>query len=444
MNRVTLRDETMRERLYHDYREQRRKVGEWVMRRIRGARGAGDPVLSNVPLPFEVLAYFSDSPVNLYQIRQWLPQLELLHETHPVFILTRDTRSFRQLSRETSLPIVNARRIATLDAIAQSSDIKMAVYVNQTNRNFQVIRYPDMLHVMLSHGESEKSTYTATNQVKAYDFTFVAGDAAVERISANLLRFDADSRLVKIGRPQLDTPLRPGVPAQLAAERRSGRTTVLYAPTWEGDRPSTSYGSVQSHGPGIVSALLGTGRHRLIYRPHPRIGVTDPKAAVVDRQLRAAIEQAANDDPDAGHRVDLAREFGPQMAEADVMVCDVSAVALDFLPSGKPLVVTVPPRPEATFDRSTFLGSVYELPDHEAPNIAMLLDDWCAGDTLKTERQGWVRHYFGDVSPGASTRRFLQACEDVITMRDRLVAEKRARAQRAVADPAPAQQHQPS
>ncbi len=444
MNRVTLRDETMRQRLYHDYREQRRKVGEWVMRRIAGRRGgAGDPVLSNVPLPFEVMAYFSDPPVNLYQIRQWLHPLELLNQSHPVFILTRDTRSFRQLSRETSLPIVNARRIATIDAIAQSSDIKMAVYVNQTNRNFHAMRYPDMMHVFLSHGESEKSTYMATNQAKAYDFTFVAGDAAVERITSNLLRFDAESRLVKIGRPQLDTPLAHGVPAQLAADRPRERTTVLYAPTWEGDRPSMGYGSVQSHGPGIVEALLGTGQHRLIYRPHPRIGVTDPKASVVDRQLRASIEQAAKDDPDAGHRVDLAREFGPQMAEADVMVCDVSAVALDFLPSGKPLVVTVPARPEATFDRSTFLGSVYELPVDEVPNIVMLLDDWCTDDTRKAERQGWVHHYFGDVSPGASTRRFLQACEDVIALRDRLVAEKRERAERVVdaPAPAPAQQH---
>jgi hypothetical protein len=288
------------------------------------------------------------------------------------------------------------------------------------------MRYPDMFHVFLSHGESEKGTYMATNQAKAYDFTFVAGDAAVDRIKANLIRFDWENRLIKIGRPQLDIPH----PHEHDGEG-AGRITVLYAPTWEGDRPSMSYGSIQSHGPAIVQALTASPRHRLIYRPHPRTGVTVPEAADVDLRLREIITDAARRDPSAGHRVDLTPQFGPQMDEADVMICDNSAVALDFLPTGKPLAVTVPTQEAATFDRSTYLGSVHELTVDWLPRLLTLIDQWTTTDTGAEERKRWVEYYFGDVTPGAPIRRFLEACEDTMALRDELVAEKRARLEAA-------------
>ena len=67
------------------------------------------------------------------------------------------------------------------------------MYVNQSYLNFHAMRYPDMLHVFLSHGESEKTTYMASNQAKAYDFMFVAGEAAVQRYRKSLVNFDAEA-----------------------------------------------------------------------------------------------------------------------------------------------------------------------------------------------------------------------------------------------------------
>lgn len=412
---------TLLHELYRSIRAARRVLA----RKVRGGRPVKQPpadtVLARVKLDFEVMAYFSDAPINLYQLRQWLYPLERLDEKHRVFILTRNTETFQLLSQETHLSIVNARRIGLIDSIALHSDIKMAVYVNQTMRNFQSLRYPEMLHVFLSHGESEKHTYMATNQAKAYDFTFVAGDAAVERITDNLVRFQPDRHLVKIGRPQLDTP-----PPASWTPYLTDRTTVLYAPTWEGDRPSMSYGSLQSHGRQIVEALLASPRHRLVYRPHPRTGITFPEASAADRELRALVQQAIAADPAAGHQVDLSSHFGPQMLDADVLVADVSAVALDFLPTGKPVVVTVPAQPAATYDRSTFLGSVYDLPTEALPDLVPSLDRWLAEDPLRQERLRWVEHYFGDVTPGASLRRFLDACDRTLELRDELITAKRA------------------
>ncbi len=421
-DRVVLDDGTRAERLYAASRRQGRRVLEVARGRLAKNRvRAVDTVLSRVPLDFEVMAYFSDPPVNLYQIRQWLYPLERLDEHHKVLILTRNAQTFQTLARETQLPLINARRIGTLDSIVQSSDIKLALYVNQTYRNFQAMRYGEMLHVFLSHGESEKANYMASNQAKAYDFTFVAGDAAVRRFEAHLIGFDAAQRVKKIGRPQLDAPGMAG----REQTSQTDRPTVLYAPTWEGDRPSIAYGSVQSHGPAIVEAVIRSGRYRLVYRPHPRTGINVPAAGAADRELRALIEAAARQDPAAGHRVDTTPVFGPQIAEADIMLSDVSAVALDFLPSGKPLVVTVPEHDEAVFDRSTFLGSVYELPVAGLVDLVPLLDGCLHDDVKRGEREKWVEHYYGDVTPGASLARFLSACNDVIALRDHWIAEKR-------------------
>jgi len=410
---------TLGAKAYSRYRRERRKLAGRLRDRLR--LDENDTVLARVALDFEVMAYFSDPPVNLYQIRQWLYPLEQLDKTHPVFILTRNNDTFQALAGETELPVVNARRIGTVDSVCQSSDFKLAVYVNQTYRNFHAMRYPDMFHVFLSHGESEKKTYMASNQAKAYDFVFVAGDAAMQRYRDSLVNYEPDDHLRAIGRPQLDTPH--------GSTRRAapGRTTVLYAPTWEGDRPSMAYSSVESHGRAIVRAFVDSPRHRLVYRPHPRTGWTRAEAGEVDEEMREAIRDAARRHPEAGHRVDEDPHFGPQMEEADVMICDVSAVALDFLPTGKPLVVTKPARPEATVDRSGVLGSVYNLPVAKLHDLAALVDGWVADDVRREDRTRWVQHYFGDVTPGASMQRFLAACDEAIQLRDKLVTAKRER-----------------
>ena len=101
-----------------------------------------------------------------------------------------------------------------------------------------------MLHVHISHGESDKQSM-ASNNAKSYDRVFVAGEAAVQRHATGLLEFDLD-RLVRIGRPQLDLHREPVLAP-------SARRTVLYAPTWEGDADYNNYSSVDTIGPEIVA-----------------------------------------------------------------------------------------------------------------------------------------------------------------------------------------------
>src|SRR5690606_5321570 len=146
-------------------------------------------------------------------------------------------------------------------------------------------RYGRRWHVFINHGESDK-IYMVSNQFKSYDYAFIAGEAARQRLSRALWKYDLDERTIEIGRPQADhvhgtTPYDP-----------DDRTVVLYAPTWEGDRPTAHYGSVVSHGTALVKAVLGSRSHRLIYRPHPRSGAVDPAYGATNRAIIQAIEAA--------------------------------------------------------------------------------------------------------------------------------------------------------
>ncbi|HEX6936788.1 MAG TPA: CDP-glycerol--glycerophosphate glycerophosphotransferase, partial [Actinomycetes bacterium] len=77
------------------------------------------------------------------------------------------------------------------------SDFKLGIYVNNGNRNFQSLNNPRMLHVHVNHGESDKLS-SFSNQVKAYDRVFVAGQVALDRYREALIAFD-ERKVVMVG-----------------------------------------------------------------------------------------------------------------------------------------------------------------------------------------------------------------------------------------------------
>ncbi|NLA10291.1 MAG: hypothetical protein GX871_08850, partial [Microbacteriaceae bacterium] len=189
------------------------------------------------------------------------------------------------------------------------------------------------------------------------------------------------------------------------------RTVVLYAPTWEGDRPSAHYGSIATHGEALVGALLAIGKHRVIYRPHPRSGVVDKAYGAANARIIAALAAANAADPAAQHVFDQGAELGWQLSAADVAIVDISAMVYDRLAAGKALMITRPLDPAAAIDTHGYLSACEWLDAAEAGNIAA----HCVrllGDPETTARlEHWVRHYFGDTTPGVATARFHGAIE---------------------------------
>ncbi|NHA70188.1 CDP-glycerol--glycerophosphate glycerophosphotransferase [Phycicoccus sp. CMS6Z-2] len=341
--------------------------------------------------------------------------MRVLAGRHPLAVVTTDPETAVALAAECPLPVLWHRSVGETEAFMEGRRIGAVFYVNQNVTNFRMMRHRRPAHVFVNHGESDKD-YMASNQLKAYDYTFVAGQAAVERIEARLVDFDAGRHLVRVGRPQVDFPGHaPDLPDD-------GRTVVLYAPTWEGDRPSMAYSSVRSHGPAMLRALLATGRHRVVYRPHPRTGVSDPLYARAHAELVAQVARAEESDPGARHVVDTDAAYGWQLAAADACVTDVSAVAFDFLATGKPLVLTAPSSPQALVDEGGLAGMLTPLAAREAGRVVERLDAELSGGA-REDHARIVERYFGDTTPGAATDRFVAASSEIIGSRLALYPE---------------------
>jgi len=192
------------------------------------------------------------------------------------------------------------------------------------------------------------------------------------------------------------------------------RVVVLYAPTWEGDRPSAHYGSIRTHGEALTQAVLASPGHRLIYRPHPRSGVVDVEYGAANDRIIAAIAAANAADPGARHVYDDRPELGWQLAAADVAIVDISAMVYDRLAADKPLMVTRPVDPAAVVDTHGYLTDAEWLTDAAAPRVLDEVARVLADPDAVTKLEGWVRHYFGDTTPGAATARFEGAVAELM------------------------------
>jgi hypothetical protein len=373
------------------------------------------------PDSVKIAVYYSDTNVNLYQLRQWYAPLVELSKTWPVVVITRSPGATVRLLEECPLPVVYLRKIVDLENFVLEQNLAMVLYVNQNARNFQMFRYGRMWHVFINHGESDKA-YMSSNQYKAYDYAFIAGLAARDRLRSALWGYDVDARTFMIGRPQADHFVgEPPYPSD-------GRTVVLYAPTWEGDRASMSYGSVASHGVELTRALLADPGYRLIYRPHPRSGVVDREYGKANEQIIAAIRKANAADPDAHHVYDDGGAIGWQLVAADVAITDVSAMVYDRLATGKPVLITRPVSPEAEVDDSGYLGACEWLTVQGARDVTSQIHGVLNNPEARERLQFWVERYFGDTTLGVATGRLHDAVS-------RLVAEWERHARLHVADP---------
>lgn len=343
----------------------------------------------------DLAIYFADGPENVYQLDQWLRVVEALPHTSTVIVSRPDTG--RLVRRRTSLPLVFAPGSSHLEHLVSRGSLQVVLYLNHLDLNFRMLRFADPVHVHLGHGESDKDS-SVSNQKKAYDLVLVAGQAAKDRIARRLRQFDVEARTREIGRPQLDLTY-AGAPTW----PDDGSIRVLYAPTWEGDRPSMAYGSILSHGIELARALVHDPRYRLIYRPHPRAGFNSAPYAAADREIRDIVTRNGD-----RHVVDLG-EYGWQWDFADVCVTDISSVAYDWLATAKPLLVTRPSDPRVRIPPSRLLEEVDLLGASDAAHVGDLLGTSAPDAALS-------RYYFGETADGASTCRFRSAIADAFSM----------------------------
>jgi CDP-glycerol glycerophosphotransferase (TagB/SpsB family) len=249
-----------------------------------------------------------------------------------------------------------------------------------------------------------------SNQAKAYDRVFVAGEAAVRRHRAALVDFD-ERHLVRVGRPQLDLNPEPIIP-------ESQRRTILYAPTWEGEDESNNFTSLDCYGPEIVAAVLAQPNIRLVYKPHPRvINSTNLKVRAAHARIVEVLQAADLAEPDAGHLFMPGADILAVFPRVDLLIADVSSVTLDFLYSRAEAPIVLTDR------RSNRAGLLLEAPIADGSHVVdattidtlpAALAELLAADSFHDKRAQLRDFYFDGVAKGDSTLKFYDALERII------------------------------
>ncbi len=358
----------------------------------------------------DVVFVFLDSGTqNLYQLRQWIQPLQRLSRMHSVGVLYTSNFADEELWGKG----LQAFRVEGQEGIAEflaDQKPRVLLYPNQNAKNFFALRYNFGLHVWVSHGESDKA-YMFQNTLKRYDFYFGAGQAAVDRVARNIQNYNLE-RIKLIGRPQIKDLL----PVPSNYEKAPNRVkSVLYAPTWEGVTRATRYSSIDSHGVEIVERLIGLG-YQVVYRPHPLSGSREATIAEADANIRALLKaQNDNKSSKVRHYVDNST-FGWQLNELDLMITDVSAVAYDWLVTGKPLLITKPTDSRALISNVALLDSLTTVAKQDLPQLGRLLEEASGVAKVKTGALAKLRSYHYGEPQSNEDARFESALAEVLEL----------------------------
>lgn len=372
---------------------------------VDGPRG----VDLKIGLPVDVAVYFPDELAKSYQLTQWLPILEHHPADLSFGLVVRRMDIYRELVKLTKLPVAYLPNFSDLMEFYRVSPIKAVMYVNNGMGNFQSLSVADLVHVHVNHGESDKICMVS-NQVKAYDRVFVAGEAAVRRHRAALSEFN-ENVLVKVGRPQLDENPATSIP-------ESTRRTILYAPTWEGEDEENNYTSMEFMGPKIVEASLAQPDVRLIYKPHPRIADAENSAIRKHHnEIIRLIKRANAKDSDAGHEVRDAGDILAIFPRVDLLISDISSIALDFLylRTEAPIILTDRRNNiEQLRIDSPLSVATSVLTSENIADATSVIGDVFSTDNFFKDRKVLRDFYFDNVRAGESAPRFFKALHQVI------------------------------
>ena len=147
------------------------------------------------------------------------------------------------------------------------------------------------------------------------------------------------------------------------------------------------------------------------------------------RAICALVEQAAERDPEAGHRSILAGDILAVIPDCDAMITDVSSVGLDwlYLRTDRPIFVTDRHRDadllraEVPVSRCADVLDAHE--DADVASLAALLAARLQHDEHHLARVAMRHHYFDDLQVGESTVRFLEAVTELVVLRRSLLGE---------------------
>ena len=288
--------------------------------------------------------------------------------------------------------------------------LRSILYVNNAQNNCRVIKaIPDAIHVQMLHGDSDKPP-SYSPLTKNYDRVFVAGQMGIDRYSRNGVYIPED-RFRIVGRPQV------ALLSTVEHGKRRDRAPdqpfqVVYMPTWRGFYEDTQFSSLEAADEIIERILSAPRKVELLFKPHP-LSHKDPDWPDYRKRITATLKKRRANGS-SGQICSLDTETFDLYNKADLLICDISSVMIDFLYTNKPFVTILP---KGFWDerRSNFpsLAASYEVRNN-LENLEEAVDEALGDDPLQAMRSAIRATAFGDLhlAPGAA---FRQACLELVS-----------------------------
>lgn len=282
---------------------------------------------------------------------------------------------------------------------------KAVFYANNGQKNRPMISmHPDKFHIQLLHGDSDKPpSYSPLSKI--YDYLFVAGQMAIDRYSRNNVHIPAD-RFRIVGRPQ--------VRLITAAKKTSSGSpkTIAYMPTWRGFFEDTQFSSLAQASKIIDTILSLDQAFTLKFKPHP-MSYKDPDWKTFQRDIKSALTRT-RENSSIGIFCDITEAPFDLYNDADLLITDISSVAIDFLYSGKPSLVIIPDslRPEE-LDNFPSIAASYVV-DANLESLSKMVIVATMNDPMKNQRAKIRALAFGDLDqkPGVA---FKTTCLELLS-----------------------------
>lgn len=357
-----------------------------------------------------IALYFGGSMENIYQLTQWLPILVELEKKERIEFIVRDAQVYFWLQSKTKIASVFCQKLSDLTKVYEENNFKCILYVNHGFKNFQSLMHRHALHIHINHGESEKIS-TISNQVNAYNYVFIVGDAAFNKYKFNLLKRNMNT-FISIGRPQLEHIKMHQM--RLPKDKK----IILYAPTWEGTHTSMNYTSLNQYGLEIVNHIINNSDFYLIYKPHPNTGSRDSTTNKINQNILKVLQKNNN-----GHSI-LDTDINSIFTHVDIGIFDNSAAAIDYLYFDKPIIMTdMFHRDTHRQCKPTITQAVHLLSSANLTHLTTIINNEIIHDPLQKVRNNAKKYFLGnyDYSQNESTARFISSILNICKERDTLI-----------------------
>ena len=320
-------------------------ASQFQMRRPSSAR-ASSGVKSNTknldlrrvnPLGgYSMILHSGEGSDGISHLAQWIPAF--IQSGVKFVVLVRSAGLFKTVAE--CYPKLDVALISSaVDVerfILAHSTLKFICYSSNTGNNIHLVRYTHLTHVFIGHGDSDKSA-SAHKVFRMFDEVWTAGRAHHDRFlnadfSVEGLRFH------EVGRPGLRVSL--AAAKNSWADRVALGVQVLYLPTWEGYFSAQDYSSLRIASDIIFGTAKAFPGARLRAKFHPFTGKRSCGFSDIQRGLELlAREQGIAERVRA---IPTAVPIEELIADANIVICDISAVVTDCLAADCPIFVYVP------------------------------------------------------------------------------------------------------